>query len=76
MVKMNFIWTVRPHSWMHFYLPQLPQSRLIIELMIDELKDQIDAIERDIKNLKKMVGRVAKAIQKLYKLVEANIADI
>ena len=50
---------------MHFYLPQLPQSRLIIELMIDELKEQIDAMERDIENLKKMVGRVAKAIQKL-----------
>ena len=58
------------------YLPQLPQSRLVIELMIDEIKEQIDAMERDIENLKKMVGRVAKAIQKLYKLVEANIADI
>jgi len=50
---------------MHFYLPQLPQSRLIIELMIDELKEQIDAMERDIENHKKMVGRVAKVTQKL-----------
>ena len=47
------------------YLPQLPQNRLHIELMINEIKEQIDAMERDIENLKKMVGRVAKAIQNL-----------
>jgi len=47
------------------YLPQLPQSRLVLQLMIDELKEQVDAMERDIKNLQKTVVTVAKAIQDL-----------
>jgi len=33
--------------------------------MIDELKEQVDAMERDIKNLQKTVVTVAKAIQDL-----------
>ena len=48
-----------------FYLPQLLQSRLVLQLMIDELKEQVDAMERDIKNLQKTVVTVAKAIQDL-----------
>jgi len=47
------------------YLPKLPQSRLVLQLMIDELKEQVDAMERDIKNLQKTVVTVAKAIQDL-----------
>lgn len=54
----------------------LSPSRFVQELKIEELKKQVDAMKREIKNLQMTVAAMSKAIQDLKKHVHANIAKI
>ena len=47
------------------YLAQLKPSLLVMELRLDDIKEHVDALEREIKNLRNKVVKVAEEIREL-----------